>query len=163
MIGNKLLWILFVIYVLVFAFVILSCLLLIALWTPAGKRLTSCLSCVFDTFPCGVSGQVWYLIVSIPDFCLLPYFYIIIFILDPILRSDSAVVGSLFAFASIVCVEACGWCLMCDLIICVLSSLTIISLMKIRAGCFTLIVSLLSCVCLCSVSASENPGLVCDH
>ena len=31
--------------------------------------------CVFVTFPCGVPGQVWYLIVSIPDICLLPYFY----------------------------------------------------------------------------------------
>ena len=28
-------------------------------------------SCVFITFPCGVLGQVWYLIVSIPDLCLL--------------------------------------------------------------------------------------------
>ena len=26
-------------------------------------------SCVFYTFPCGVLGQVWYLIVSIPDIC----------------------------------------------------------------------------------------------
>ena len=31
--------------------------------------------CVFVTFPCGVLGQVWYLIVSIPDLCLLTYFY----------------------------------------------------------------------------------------
>ena len=30
--------------------------------------------CVFGTFPCGVLGQVWYLIVSIPDLCLLSYF-----------------------------------------------------------------------------------------
>ena len=28
----------------------------------------------FVTFPCGVLGQVWYLIVSIPDICPLPYF-----------------------------------------------------------------------------------------
>ena len=27
-------------------------------------------SCVFVTFPSGVLGQVWYLIVSIPDICL---------------------------------------------------------------------------------------------
>ena len=32
-------------------------------------------SCVFVTFPCGVLGQVWYLIESIPDLCLLPYFH----------------------------------------------------------------------------------------
>ena len=30
-------------------------------------------SYVFVTFPCGVLGQVWYLIVSIPHICLLPY------------------------------------------------------------------------------------------
>ena len=29
---------------------------------------------VFVTFPYGVPGQVWYLIVSIPDLCLLLYF-----------------------------------------------------------------------------------------
>ena len=32
-------------------------------------------SCVFVTFPYSILGQVWYLIVSIPDICLLPYFY----------------------------------------------------------------------------------------
>ena len=41
------------------------------LWAPAGKGLTSWLSFVmlffFVTFPCGILGQVWYLIVSIPD------------------------------------------------------------------------------------------------
>ena len=26
------------------------------------------------TFPCGILGQVWYLIVSFPDLCLLSYF-----------------------------------------------------------------------------------------
>ena len=31
-------------------------------------------SCVFVTFPYGTLGQVWYLIVSIPDLCLLPCF-----------------------------------------------------------------------------------------
>ena len=30
--------------------------------------------CVFVTFPCGVLGQMWYLIVSISDLCLLTYF-----------------------------------------------------------------------------------------
>ena len=29
--------------------------------------------CVFVTFPCGVLGQVWCLIVWIPDLCLLSY------------------------------------------------------------------------------------------
>ena len=31
-------------------------------------------SCVCVTFPYDILGQVWYLIVSIPDLCLLPYF-----------------------------------------------------------------------------------------
>ena len=29
---------------------------------------------IFVTFPCGIQGQVWYLIVSFPDLCLLSYF-----------------------------------------------------------------------------------------
>ena len=52
-----------------------------ALWSPAGKGLTSWLSfvvsiCDFVTFPfaIGILGQVWYLIVSIPDLCTLNYF-----------------------------------------------------------------------------------------
>ena len=35
-------------------------------------------SCVFVTFPCGVLCQVWYLIVSMPDLCLLLYFDIVL-------------------------------------------------------------------------------------
>ena len=51
-----------------------------ALWSPAGKGLTSWLSFVvsnfeFVTFPCSILGQVWYLIVSIPDLCTLTYFH----------------------------------------------------------------------------------------
>ena len=47
-----------------------------ALWSPAGKGLTSWLSfvmsiCEFVTFQCGILGQVCYLIVSIPDLCTL--------------------------------------------------------------------------------------------
>ena len=52
-----------------------------ALWSPAGKGLTSWLSfvvsnCKFVTFSIGILSQVWYLIVSIPDLCTLTYFYI---------------------------------------------------------------------------------------
>ena len=96
-----------------FMFVMLSCLFVTALWSPAGKGLASwlscfiiyvsCLSCflvcslqpcghqlekgwplgslvyvmfycVFVIFPCSVLGQTWYLIVSLPDLCLLTYF-----------------------------------------------------------------------------------------
>ena len=31
--------------------------------------------CIFITFPCGILGQVWYLIVSFPDLCRLSHFY----------------------------------------------------------------------------------------
>ena len=30
--------------------------------------------CIFVTFPCGILGQVWYLIVPFPDLCSLSYF-----------------------------------------------------------------------------------------
>ena len=30
--------------------------------------------CIFVTFPCGILGEVWYLIVSLPDLCRLSYF-----------------------------------------------------------------------------------------
>ena len=30
--------------------------------------------CIFVTFPCGILGKVWYLIVSFPDLCGLSYF-----------------------------------------------------------------------------------------
>ena len=31
--------------------------------------------CVFVNYPCAILGQVWYLIVSLPDLCRLSYFY----------------------------------------------------------------------------------------
>ena len=45
-----------------------------ALCSPAGKEQTSWLSFVVSNFPMGILGQVWYLIVSIPDLCTLTYF-----------------------------------------------------------------------------------------
>ena len=58
-----------------------SCLFIAALWSPAGKGLTSAMfNCLFVTFPCGILGQVWYLIVLIPDLCHLSYFYIVLFL-----------------------------------------------------------------------------------
>ena len=64
-------------------FVMLSHLFIAALWSPEGKGLTSWLLalvcdvyCDFVTYPCGILGQVWYLIVhvSFPDLCHLSYF-----------------------------------------------------------------------------------------
>ena len=60
-----------------FVLVMLSCLFLAALLSPAGKGLTSWLSCVWCLMcSCvlSLSHQVWYLIVLISDLCLLPYF-----------------------------------------------------------------------------------------
>ena len=57
-----------------FVFVMLSYLFLAALRSPVGIGLTSWLSCVlyFLVFLSlfGILGQVWYLIVLIPDLCL---------------------------------------------------------------------------------------------
>ena len=58
-------------------FVIFSRLIIATLWSPAGKGLTSwplfvMFNCSFVTFPYGILGQVWYLILLIPD--LLPPF-----------------------------------------------------------------------------------------
>ena len=49
-------------------FVMLLCLFIVALWSPDGKGLTSWLlfvmfNCIFVSFPCGILGQVLYLIV----------------------------------------------------------------------------------------------------
>ena len=60
-------------------FFLLSRLFIAALWSPAGKGLTFWLlflmfNLCFVTFPCGILGQVGYLIVSIPDLCRLSYF-----------------------------------------------------------------------------------------
>ena len=57
-------------------FVMLLRLFIAVMWSPAGKELTSWLlfvifNCVFVPFPCCILGQVWYLIVSIPDLCRL--------------------------------------------------------------------------------------------
>ena len=56
-------------YYLGFVFVVLSCLFIAALGPPAGKGLN--FYCVFVNFPCGVLTQVWYIIVSISELCLL--------------------------------------------------------------------------------------------
>ena len=65
-------------------FFMLSRLFIAALWSPAEKGLTSWLlfvmfKCVINIFQCGILGQVWYLIVSIPDLCRFPYFSLLFF------------------------------------------------------------------------------------
>ena len=61
-------------------FFMLSRLFIAALWSPAGKGLTSWLLFVmfnsaFVTFPCGILSQVLCLSVPIPDLCHLSYFF----------------------------------------------------------------------------------------
>ena len=51
--------------------VMLSRLFIAVFWSTAEKPVM--LNCVFVTFQCGILGQVWYLIVSIPDLCHLSY------------------------------------------------------------------------------------------
>ena len=62
-----------------FVLVMFSQLFIAALLSPAGKGLTSWLlfvmsNCDFVTFPCGILGQAWFLIVLIPDLCRRSYF-----------------------------------------------------------------------------------------
>ena len=72
-----LLWIIYVIYV-----SCLSCFLVSSLqpnitcWEKANLLavLVVMFSCVFVTFPCGALGQMWYLVVLLPDLCLLTYY-----------------------------------------------------------------------------------------
>ena len=58
----------------------LSCLFNATLWSPAVKKanflalLCLVFTCAFVSFPYGVLCHIWYLIVSIPDICLLFYF-----------------------------------------------------------------------------------------
>ena len=60
--------------------VMLLRLFIAALWVTCWERadllaLVCDVYCGFVTFPCGILGQVWYLIVLIPDLCCLSYFY----------------------------------------------------------------------------------------
>ena len=47
--------------------------LVVTCWERADLLALLCVmfNCVFVTFPCDILGQVWYLIVSIPDLCSL--------------------------------------------------------------------------------------------
>ena len=57
------------------AFVSVQCCLVITYWEKADLLALVCgVKLCFVTIPCGILGQVWYLIVSIPDLCPLSYF-----------------------------------------------------------------------------------------
>ena len=63
-----------------------------ALWLPAGKGLTSWLSFVVSavslSLSIGILGQVWYLIVSIPDLCTLTYMHCVFLLLCNVTASS---------------------------------------------------------------------------
>ena len=65
------------------AFASVHCCLVVTCWERADLLAFVCDVCVFVNFPCCIPGQVWYLIVSIPDFCCPSYFY------KPLHRSTS--------------------------------------------------------------------------
>ena len=72
-----LLWILFVMcfmFVFVISNVSVPCSLVVTCWERVDLLALwyMMFSCILS--PCGVLGQVWYLIISSPDFCLLLYF-----------------------------------------------------------------------------------------
>ena len=58
------------------AFASVNCCLVVICWERADLlAIVGDVFCIFVTFPCGILGQVWYLIVSFPDLCRLSYFY----------------------------------------------------------------------------------------
>ena len=52
------------------AFLSVHCCLMTSCWEMADLLALVCdVYCISVTFPCGILGQVWYLIVLIPDLC----------------------------------------------------------------------------------------------
>ena len=57
------------------ALVSAHCCLVLTCWERADLLALVCdVNCDFVTFPCGILGQVWYVIVSSSDLCRLSYF-----------------------------------------------------------------------------------------
>ena len=70
------------------AFTAVHCCLVATCWERADLLALVCdVNCVFVTFPSGILGQVWYLIVSFPDLCRLSYFCHLKEIVDEVRRS----------------------------------------------------------------------------
>ena len=59
------------------ALAFVHCCLVVTCWERADLlTLVVDVNCIFVTFPCGILGLVWYLIVSFPIICRLTYFEI---------------------------------------------------------------------------------------
>ena len=72
--SSKIRFLLFMFHVCLYYTVLsVPCSLEITCWERAELLALMCVTfpCVFVTFPYGILGQVWYLIASIPDLCLL--------------------------------------------------------------------------------------------
>ena len=64
------------------AFASAHCCLVVTCWERANlSAFVLMLNCVIVTFPFGILGQVWYLIVSIPDLSPLSYFQTVCIVL----------------------------------------------------------------------------------
>ena len=58
------------------AFPSVHCCLVVTYWERADLlALVGDVYCIFVTFPCGILGRVWYLIVLFPDLCRPFYFF----------------------------------------------------------------------------------------
>ena len=57
-----------------YAFAPVHCCLVVTCWERADLLFVMS-NCDFITLPCGILGQVWYLVELIPDLCRLSYFY----------------------------------------------------------------------------------------
>ena len=55
------------------AYASVHCCLVVTCWERADPMALVCNVCEFFTSQCGILGQVWYLIVLIPDLCRLPF------------------------------------------------------------------------------------------
>ena len=59
------------------AFASVHCCPVVTCWERADLlALVGDVYCIFVTFPCGILGQVWYLIESFADLCRLSYFIV---------------------------------------------------------------------------------------
>ena len=89
----------------------LHCLCLAALRSPADllALLYVMFYCVLSTFPYGVLVQAWYLIVSVPDLCLLPNLAEIIRFVSP-MCSNLVLVPDLCLFLILL---KCSMCISC--------------------------------------------------
>ena len=91
-----LLWIICVfVFCVSHAFASVHCCLVVTCWERAGLlALVGDIYCIFVTFPCGILGQVWYLIVLFTELCL----FLIYVLLSPYLSFISFLYFELYVF-----------------------------------------------------------------